>query len=859
MKDRHIFFSETNSKEEYTSEYLLIKTNSIINKKKTININELYDAVQSEYNDVKINKYAFKELIFCEFYSIDNDFESIDAILSYELNLFFNKNSTESSFNYNDLVYECISIINNRFPISIQDLSNSVKENHNNILNFSAFKKFVNRHFIVNKKHIEGIKKQTLFYYCLSESNQNINDSFKNKISDIIESIHVSNDDYLITDYHFYSFDILSQNGITKTKDLKDFDTNKIYQIVKNNYSNFEKDILKLSVPYLETTVLNIRNRIEELIDERTLLIILKRNGYFKKHGTSLEEIGNEFGVTRERVRQLETKGKKKLSDLAKNYLYDLDFISKRLFKNRLYLSIDEVFKTINNEEGTYCYLLLVSNANNNLIINNEYGIILNSCEISINDIENKVVDKFGNFIPIALFEKAEQFEKSIINNLYKYNEKKKLFKIKSILLSDLIEEIIYESFPNGYRVYDENDYKELSKNYTKLYGEDSSVPTNISVRGLVNRKAFCQYDRGKVISRRRAIKLDDSLIKRIINYISDYDDVVYYASIFEVFKKELYDKGIKNKYYLKGVIDPCLPTEYITKRDYICISKDFISSSESIKREIECFKGEFSISDLQEKYPGVKEYVFQTIMYDRDDVIWLSGKNFILLKNLVISKELKDTLIYEIEYLFAYLSSDFVSSGKIFSRMMIMHEDLMSTIPIINSKNKLLSLIDVIIPDKYTVIRQFIIKRDRDVDITAYSLIEDFIKDKDSFSSSDIREYCEKINIRGLYSFQEFIIDNSDEFVQINVDTCVRKNLFALSEANLFLIKKEIDFYINSFGPIYTENYNNYLKFPSLKYKWNKYLLVGIIRCYLDSYYEIEYTNNISTKTEYVIRGVKV
>lgn len=66
--------------------------------------------------------------------------------------------------------------------------------------------------------------------------------------------------------------------------------------------------------------------------------------------------------------------------------------------------------------------------------------------------------------------------------------------------------------------------------------------------------------------------------------------------------------------------------------------------------------------------------------------------------------------------------------------------------------------------------------------------------------------------------------------------------------------IKKELLFYINSFGKLDSEKYNGYISLPKLRYKWNKYLLIGIIRSYLSSEFEIEYTANNYKKLTYII-----
>ena len=68
--------------------------------------------------------------------------------------------------------------------------------------------------------------------------------------------------------------------------------------------------------------------------------------------------------------------------------------------------------------------------------------------------------------------------------------------------------------------------------------------------------------------------------------------------------------------------------------------------------------------------------------------------------------------------------------------------------------------------------------------------------------------------------------------------------------------INDKINFIINTYKSINTKKFRGFYIFPTIpKYKWNKYLLVGIIRSYFDDYYEIENTSNTYDTTEFIIR----
>lgn len=88
---------------------------------------------------------------------------------------------------------------------------------------------------------------------------------------------------------------------------------------VGDDESNSLKDIVaddKQTSPYRELEDKTIRDMLEKMIDTldaREQNILRKRFGYDGGDGLTLEEIGQEYGVTRERIRQIEAVALKKL------------------------------------------------------------------------------------------------------------------------------------------------------------------------------------------------------------------------------------------------------------------------------------------------------------------------------------------------------------------------------------------------------------------------------------------------------------------------------------------------------------------------------------------------------------------
>ena len=121
-------------------------------------------------------------------------------------------------------------------------------------------------------------------------------------------------------------------------------------------------------------------------------------------------------------------------------------------------------------------------------------------------------------------------------------------------------------------------------------------------------------------------------------------------------------------------------------------------------------------------------------------------------------------------------------------------------------------------------------------------------------FSITDLNEYIDKMHLKKLDNYLKFIDECSEQFVQVGYDLLVSKEVFQINENVLQQIKQEIIYYINSFGIIDSEKYCGYSTLPKTNYEWNKYLLVGIIRSFFSTDFELKYTQNSYKNLAYII-----
>ena len=305
-----------------------------------------------------------------------------------------------------------------------------------------------------------------------------------------------------------------------------------------------------------------------------------------------------------------------------------------------------------------------------------------------------------------------------------------------------------------------------------------------------------------------------------------------------------------------KGLIDPYLPDGFKTARNQITVGDEKMSSTEILTNYINTFNGEFSLLDLREKFPGVKDYTFYNTLYNEinNGLIWLSSKRFIYISKVIITdstiKELKKT----IDETFTILGTRVTSGRKIYARLTLTNKSLLEKLKIVEDSFSMFSIIKYLFKDEYGFNRP-LISLDKDVNINTYVVITNFVSKLDSFNSRTVKNFCSKMNIGGLYSYLSFMEDMSDDFVQVNIDTVINKNKFEINDEQLSEIDNMLELIFNRFSSINTKQFNGFAMLPKLKYHWNKYLLVGIIRTYFNKKYQIENTDNFYDKTDFIIR----
>ena len=259
----------------------------------------------------------------------------------------------------------------------------------------------------------------------------------------------------------------------------------------------------------------------------------------------------------------------------------------------------------------------------------------------------------------------------------------------------------------------------------------------------------------------------------------------------------------------------------------------------------------------MEEKMPGLKNHNYENYisMEEENGLIRMSPRTYIYYDKLNISKEDVYRLENVIDGLYGMLDSDVLTAKKIYTHLRIFEEALLKRLNITAkfADFELFSILQYIFRDKYYFNRP-LISRVEEFETTAYAIIKEYTYKLDKFTYSDLKDYIARMNFASIANYTAFMEELSDEYVQVSKDGMMKKEIFELKDEELDKIDEVLDMILKR-DEIKTENFDGYFLFPKLNKAWSKYLLVGIIRSYLDEKYEITNTTIFYDTTDFIIR----
>ena len=845
MTKSNFFFGYTDTEEKYTEKHLIRVTSEVIGNK-SLRKEEIFEEVVNRYDGMKINYSAFKSML-------EENFQC-DGKLYYQSTAAYINSTIKpvvKGADYHFKKSKYVLALNNYASNSIDELNHRFYQIINNP--FWGVMDAITLAMAINTK--QGISISDCADKCIDiETNL---DGYIERISKALGNI-VEENLNLLCSYIIPNGQVLQMLGaenIYAVKDLSTKDPKLILVLCSIDIGCVLLGIESLSTSYKSKLDNTINNTVASSLKERYYEMILRRNGYFTEKPVALEIIGEDYGVTRERIRQIIAKASKNLASASARIKDTLNNYFSLLLESeeQPYIRIIDILSSAENRDTVFNACLLLISTDIKYKYDEKYHIIFDSDLTSTNIIEENIIIRLGKLVATSRYESSSDFEKEVIDNNYALSGRQhNLYHLKNYNQTDFLIDLITELFPNGYVIYSESDYDIFAKEYSNRLGDDVEVPSSTAVRGIVGRDGgvFCQIDRGTYKLRTECATIPIELFDRIYDFIVANLPMVDYATIYKNFERELLKYGIDNYFYMKGIIDYSLPDDLTTKRNYITTTESQITAVEARINYMRSFSNAFTLDDLIEKFPGVKPYVFQFLCYDeeKNGLLHIGIRKYIYANKLNINTNQIEQIKNIVEETFGSANSDILSSRKIYARIKLLYPELLEELPIIADQHAAFSIIKYLFPDEYYYDRPYISKEKPDEEgITTSGLIISYLEKQHIIDYEKYKNYCFKMNIPMIYSYMQLVDVFSDNYVQINDRQLILKEDFNISENQLKEIENVLDLILGRAGKLSTSRFNGYMMFPTIKYKWNKHVLAGIVRSYFSDKYEIKNITNAS------------
>jgi hypothetical protein len=683
-----------------------------------------------------------------------------------------------------------------------------------------------------NSKHFESRIYNLLIFY----------DDYYIKVDKLINAIDEKYEKESVNSilYFDYNSTLLEELKIKTLGDLKSINVEAILCIL---FDEIDVLITNLQVysNNLKEEIIIVLDHLKEKLELKQWKVLLLRFGKEDNDNFTLDEIGRSMHLTRERIRQIERKAIDKLKILyyQNELLFNTLLFSLSKENDYLYASSSQLIQILNNRDRQILFRILLTSYPKYYHYNKPY-----SCYFSIkngneNILKKHIINKLGSFIKLQEFLEINDIVKKIIQEFYKPMASGWLRKGFSV--KDLIIELISLEFKDGYHISSDFDYEKLKRIFSDKYGLDLLIvfPSKRSLVGFIDRSNYVQIDRGTYIDASFSPTLEDPLKAKVLSFLKNSNEVVYYRTLFLEFQKELEDKGILNHYHLKGLLDPFILGKFDYQRDYIKTRVFQSSPLDTIRNLFRKEKKSFRISQIKNKFPGVKIYVFSNVLYEEEDtngLIRLNRDEYIYALKLKLEKP---TITKLKEFIDKHLTADdmVVSSKKLFGKLYYEEPNLLKLLPYINNQFGLFSLIRHLFIDEYFFRRPKIAKSKEALE----DQLKIYILSLKDFDKKVVEDFLNNRGLRSIYSYLDFIEEMSEDFVQISRDKMIRKDCLDVSDYLLNIIENIVNGLLKFKPNLEVNDIKNFSTFPKLPVMWNQFVLVGIIRSYLEDKFEIK------------------
>lgn len=547
---------------------------------------------------------------------------------------------------------------------------------------------------------------------------------------------------------------------------------------------------------------------------------------FLRSNSKTLEEIGTEYGITRERIRQIEAKALRKLApcldtekllfligiECNEHQVIDVKQILGFLKDIPEYANIFILISKINKDGFYYngafnCFEFKDFNFNEKSIeLINELPKQFHNSELE--NYRNLAFEKYG--IESNAFNIIIQKE---------YNKTNDLFHKGQISVRKVIVPVLEKYYQDGIRVYDQNELSIFRALVEKEIGPGLLPENDRSLTAAIERVCVL-CDRGKYRLQTDEYVSDD-LKNKIWKYIKNHDcPIIMTESILNIFRKELNEFGIDNYNHLQGILHQLYGDKLIYKKSYISKDRKHKSLTKDIYDFIKNSKYPIDKKEIKERYPFVTEIVIATAV-TVPSVLNYQGK-YMHVANIKLSRA--DIVYFENKINKHLEQNDYVNCRTIYDEVEKENNELLLKCCVFY-QSALFSVLEYFLSNKYQFSRPYIAKDGVEVG-HPYERIAEMVNEYERIEISKVFEFIK--NNRIVNPQIECINATNETHLIADEKWLVSINELGITEEIARDMENVILKYIDDTCPIYA--LQCFYEFPKINGKWTDWLVYSTL-----------------------------
>lgn len=576
---------------------------------------------------------------------------------------------------------------------------------------------------------------------------------------------------------------------------------------------------------FLSWCTFNLTQEAQELWDASCPRDNVKDVLHLRAHGRTLEEIGSKHGITRERIRQIESKAVRIFERKESQVRFIAKVSAEKGGDPVIHREDIEKYFPLHAREF---FFLMEGSHNGNFIYDKGLDVLIvgnNSIPEKISTYIESLPDVFTSKKMVSYITDAiemglpEDLVIKEIDGLYKLTGE--TYHRSRLSLASIYRDILSEKYPNGFCTGSATEIKTFRDNIKEKYG-DVNLPVNdhalvaaVSRIGVLCGKGCYKLKQKEYISK--------ELANRIHSYIEESQSSIFLMNtLYEVFKEDLEKEGVDNKYYLQGILHELYGDEFVFTRDYLSKDGEDTSLYPTIVDFIKEAAFQVDRAQIQKHFPGVPDIVIQFAI-ESPEIINCFGK-YIHASKLRISESEREYLKQNIDAIIADGAQHHIK--ELYNLVSIERPEIFTRNGVFYPFSAY-SLIEYLFRDDYKFTRPFIAQQGVEITGTSDVLREEVY----SHESYDLKELSSFANENHLVinSTLDFIDSSNDEYLMISDQKMMRIASIGVDEQIAQQVENIVVGEIEETTPIY--KIIGLRELPKVNVPWTDWLVYSVLK----------------------------